>query len=87
MENSSNGNEAVILFGIILFMTVLFMVSMYVSAKIVFGGYALKRKKKKVLKKFQEIIDADDKATIMIHSSDSNGLPVLIETNRKYEFI
>ncbi len=87
MENANNGNEAVILFGMILFMTVLFMTSMYVSAKIVFGRYALKTKKKKVLKKFKEIIDADNKATITIHSSDSNGLPVLIETNKKYEFI
>lgn len=80
-------DEKVVVFMLMLFLAIIFMISMYISFKLAIGRFLIKSKKKKVLNRIKEIKKNNPKAKFIVHSSDKNGIPTLIETENTHEFL
>lgn len=84
-----SGDEETIVFLLILFVTAAIMVAMFISWRFVWNRVMIARRKKMVIKRFNDIISADTKgkADLRVVSSDGFGIPTLIRFNGKFEFL
>ena len=88
MMTAGTQEGQMITFMFMIFLVAMITIGMYISGKAVFHAVLLRRKKKKILSKIKSAqMGEGKKFKYVVHTSDSDGVPVLVETEKTFEFI